>query len=227
MAIDSDQPSLLKSGLSQLLESGYFSDLQISCNDGTVYNVHKSILCAQSAFFMNALNPDSNFKEAQTNKVPLEHHEPFAVKALIEYFYRFEYTEIDAPINETLLFHVHIYAIGETYDVKGLKKLACDRFEAIVANKSFRELDLPSAIKAIYNTTVEIDKGLRGKAIAIARADIKAVMESKEFSEMMDECAQFSKDLARSLVEDPLTAPCESEGDEEEHDEEEEGEDEY
>ncbi|KAK8158474.1 hypothetical protein IWX90DRAFT_1527 [Phyllosticta citrichinensis] len=206
MADASDQPTLLKSGLSKLLDSGHFSDLQISCSDGTTYKVHKIILCAQSPFFMNALNPESNFKEAQTNKVPLEHDEPFAVKALIEYFYRSEYTDIDAPINELLLFHVHIYAIGETYGVQGLKKLACDRFETVVAGKTFGELDLPTAIKTIYTTTVGTDKGLREKAVAIARADVKVVVKLKGFREMMDECAQFSKDVALSLIHDPITA---------------------
>ncbi|KAK7564976.1 hypothetical protein IWX49DRAFT_291936 [Phyllosticta citricarpa] len=202
MADDGGPLALIKTGYTKLLESGYFSDLQISCSDGTVYNVHKIVLCSQSAFFMNALNPESNFQEAQTNRVPLEHDEPFAVKALIEYLYRFEYTDVGAPVNELLLFHVHIYAIGETYGVQGLKKLACDRFQAVVEDKTFEKLDLPMAIKVIYTTTVSTDRGLRDKAIEIVRADLNVITELKGFPEMMAECAQFSKDLALSLAED-------------------------
>ncbi|KAK7515416.1 hypothetical protein IWZ03DRAFT_415446 [Phyllosticta citriasiana] len=120
MAGDDDNPRP-----PNLLESGLFSDFRIRCHDGTVYNVHKNILCTQSQFFKNALNPTSNFLEAQSNTVKLENDDPGTVKALIEYFYCSTYMEaIEGLPSELLLFHNQVYAIGNKYRVQGLKDLA-------------------------------------------------------------------------------------------------------
>lgn len=41
-----------------LLDTGEHSDLILRCSDGTVFNVHKAIVCSQSQFFRNACKPE-------------------------------------------------------------------------------------------------------------------------------------------------------------------------
>lgn len=48
--------------LRRLFNSPQYSDLKISSGDGTVYHVHKSIVCTQSEFFANACNLEPGFK---------------------------------------------------------------------------------------------------------------------------------------------------------------------
>ncbi|KLO81753.1 uncharacterized protein LW93_6906 [Fusarium fujikuroi] len=78
-----------KKVLADLLKTGDYSDLTISCGKDR-YPVHKAIICPRSHFFKAAC--DGKFKEAQTGTINLPDDDPIAVRMMIEYFYHATYT---------------------------------------------------------------------------------------------------------------------------------------
>ncbi|CVL07633.1 uncharacterized protein FMAN_14510 [Fusarium mangiferae] len=95
--------------LADLLKTGDYSDLTISCGKDQ-YHVHKAIICPRSPFFKAAC--DGKFKEAQTGTIDLPDDDPIAVRMMIEYLYHATYMPpdgttiirddaIDAHLSET------------------------------------------------------------------------------------------------------------------------------
>ncbi|KAF5569597.1 hypothetical protein FPANT_13896, partial [Fusarium pseudoanthophilum] len=74
--------------LANLLKTGKYSDLTISCGNDQ-YRVHKAIICPRSNFFEAAFSGE--FKEAQTGEIDLPDDDPVAVKMMIEYLYHDTY----------------------------------------------------------------------------------------------------------------------------------------
>lgn len=101
-----------------------------------------------------------------------------------------------------MLFHVQTYAIGEIYGVIGIKNLAKRRFEKL-AWASWECSTFPVAIQAIYNTTMESDRGLRDVAVEVATTHIGKLLEMDGYRAMMDEVGPFGKEIARNLFQTP------------------------
>ncbi|KAK8158473.1 hypothetical protein BKA80DRAFT_303050 [Phyllosticta citrichinensis] len=147
----------------------------------------------------------SDLQEAQSGVINLENDDPASVKALIEYCYRFKYEEDDrAKPNEAFLFHILVYAIGETYRIQGLKELVKKHCKHMLES-DLALLGLPLAIKTIYTTTVVSDRGLRDLVVKKTRNDLQYVTALDGFDAMMGEVGEFSRDLVRSMQRD-LTA---------------------
>ncbi|THX70936.1 hypothetical protein D6D05_08435 [Aureobasidium pullulans] len=112
----------LASTIAKLHKSGAYSDFKIVCGQNT-YNVHKAIICPQSAFFKAACRPDT-FQEGRTGIIVIPatagrdaayHEKPVkvddfdwdldvetttAVKLMIHYFYHHKYLEGDGEFNQ-------------------------------------------------------------------------------------------------------------------------------
>ncbi|KAK8176726.1 hypothetical protein BC567DRAFT_296264 [Phyllosticta citribraziliensis] len=192
----------LKAGLREMLESGLYADLQLHCSDGSFYNVHKMVLCSQSAFFKSAVDPRNNFSDPYSNRIRLDKDEPAAVRALLEYLYRFEYdVPRDNDKGALFLFHIKVCAIGEAYGVKGLRDQAIDRAKIVFENAAtVKDLRMDLAIKAIYEMDVASDSGLRHLIVELCTGKIHELLEIGEFSEAMDAVGCFGNDLVRALV---------------------------
>ncbi|KAF2135470.1 uncharacterized protein K452DRAFT_215462, partial [Aplosporella prunicola CBS 121167] len=173
------------------LDTGKYSDLAVKCSNGDIYNVHKLVLCSQSNVFRNACDPGKNFKEANEGVIHMNEDSPEIVKALLEFLYRFDYS---VPEDSGMLFHVQAYAMGEIYAVGGMKDLAKARFRnnALV---SWACPTFPPAVKAIYNTTPETDRGLRDVAVEVAAAHVEDLLNDESYRNTMDEVGPFGKDL--------------------------------
>ena len=61
--------------------------------------------------------------ESSARSVTLEDDDPRIVRAMLEYFYSFNYTSIPSPDREMVdfEFHAFMYGIGEKYEVMKLK----------------------------------------------------------------------------------------------------------
>lgn len=117
---------------------------------------------------------------------------------MLDYLYTKDYSNPYSEDEEdSLLFHVVVYALGEIYAISGLKRLARTRFwkAGHLIKKSHI---LASAIQAIYGSTPESDKGLRDVVVMIAEKQIEDHMKNHEFREMMDGLGQFREDLVAS-----------------------------
>ncbi|KAI5457494.1 hypothetical protein BGZ63DRAFT_394864 [Mariannaea sp. PMI_226] len=83
----------LRLSLDKLFTSGSYSDLTILCGEDR-YQVHKAVICPRSDFFEAICN--SSFKEANTGEIDLPDDDSLAVKMMIQYFYRLDYSNIPA-----------------------------------------------------------------------------------------------------------------------------------
>lgn len=68
----------------QLLQTGLFSDVKVTCKDRT-WNLHKNILCSRSQWFDRALN--GHFVESKTGVVDITNFEPSEIDCLLAYVY--------------------------------------------------------------------------------------------------------------------------------------------
>ncbi|KAK8158479.1 hypothetical protein BKA80DRAFT_115061 [Phyllosticta citrichinensis] len=160
------------------------------------------VLCSQSAFFKSAVDPRNNFSDPYCDRIRLDEEEPAAVRALLEYLYRFEYdVPRDNDKGALFLFHIKVCAIGEVYGVKGLRDQAIDRAKIVFENApTLKELRMDLAIKAIYDMDVATDSGLRHLIVELCKVKIHELLEMGEFSEAMDSVGCFGNDLVRALV---------------------------
>ncbi|KAK8074038.1 hypothetical protein PG994_004937 [Apiospora phragmitis] len=67
-----------------LLESGLFSDAEVSAGD-KVWRVHTAILCSRSDYFKKAFT--GRFKEGQTGKLKIRNQDPDNVYRLLKFLY--------------------------------------------------------------------------------------------------------------------------------------------
>ncbi|KAH7139567.1 hypothetical protein B0J11DRAFT_589460 [Dendryphion nanum] len=95
---------ILLASLKELLQSGNYSDLTITCGQD-IYKAHKVIICSRTAFFANAIRfPGKESKEAT---IDLPEDEPATIKLLMQYMYEGEYhpfhVETSKPSDKTIL----------------------------------------------------------------------------------------------------------------------------
>ncbi|KAL0258082.1 hypothetical protein SLS55_007253 [Diplodia seriata] len=205
-----DDPILrLKNNLVNFWKNSEFSDLLIRCNNGDEHRAHRVILCSQSEFFRRACNPKTGFKEALSGVIELHHDDPATVRAMLEFCYTFTYTcpsppppspspaAPHSPVEERMIFHVHMYAVGEIYDIPALKRLATANFERDVDHRFPR---FPAAVRAVYETTPASDRGLRDVALRVCAIHARDLLGTPAFDDMMDELGVFGRELARQLA---------------------------
>jgi BTB/POZ domain len=65
------------------------------------YKVHKVVLCGQSDFFKKACN--GGFREASSGVIEMKEDDPAAVKAMLQFFYTFDYEYEKAPDSDVVL----------------------------------------------------------------------------------------------------------------------------
>jgi hypothetical protein len=139
----------LISGLTEVLRTGKYSDLTITCGDRQ-WEVHKAIMCSASKLVSNEC--DSNMRESQTNVIKHEEFDEDTVDSMISYVYTGKYTvdgeydlrkeifggdrelgempKVPKSINDLLITHINVYAIGNYFDIPALKTAAAARFSA-------------------------------------------------------------------------------------------------
>lgn len=134
--------------------------------------------------------------------IELRHDDPATVRAMLEFCYTFTYTcptssSPSSPNEDAMIFHVHMYAVGEIYDIPSLKALAARNFDRDV-NHAFPRF--PAAVRAIYETTPDSDRGLRDRALRVCAAHAAELLANPAFEDVMDQLGVFGKEFARQLV---------------------------
>ncbi|SMR49069.1 unnamed protein product [Zymoseptoria tritici ST99CH_3D1] len=169
----------LKKGLSDLYTLGNFTDFTIKYGP-CVANVHKAVICAQSAYFKIACD-ENGFKEGKISMITLDisddpaSDDVEAIGYLIHFFYHLDY-EVKmrgadsgqtsqariAPSmpGDSALAHAKVFAVAEKYQVPGLKELAVSKFKAAM-EISQENADLAEIITTVFTTTPETVRDLR------------------------------------------------------------------
>lgn len=137
----------------------------------------------------------------------MNHDQNWAVRAMLQYFYRLDY-DSDYSSNLPLLsFHAVIYTIADKYNVSGLKSLAARKFGTIVEQQWTDDeefmLDFFDAIHYIYNNTLESDHLLRDIAVATVQKHVDKLLNPDtasrsvflEGKSLLSECPDFAVDL--------------------------------
>lgn len=128
--------------------------------------------------------------------IHINEDDPEVVRALLEYLYRLDYT---MPENSDILFHIRAYAIAEVYDVQGMKALATERFQAL-GRVGWNSPTFPRAVKEIYGTTPDSDRGLRDVVVGVAVEHVQELLKKEDFQKAVDETGPFGKDLLRAVL---------------------------
>lgn len=121
-----------------------------------------------------------------------------------------DWTPIDTNRLRKLLSHqlVHnasLYGMGEKYGIQGLKGIVSEKFAAILQRPVY-VIDgekvsmtdtkaLGKAIKCIYDTTPESDKGLRDQVLRCVKRRLKLLLSMEEFKAVLAEVPDFSYQL--------------------------------
>ncbi|CAK4030348.1 Kelch repeat and BTB domain-containing [Lecanosticta acicola] len=164
-----NKPSALSQGsaqdVSSLFNNPRYSDLTIKCGDRT-WSVHKNIVCTRCEFFDGACK--GGFQEATSNEITLDHDEPDAVHALLEYIYSAEY---GSQGHEALSLHVEVAIIADKYNMTHLNRLATEKFTQCSANIARDGGTNPSpftrAIALLYSTDINALQGIRDCAMEV------------------------------------------------------------
>lgn len=104
-----------------------------------------------------------------------------------------------------LLHNVSLYGMGEKYGIQGLKGIVSEKFAAVLLHPRYlvdgksvsmiNAKDLGKAIKCIYDTTPESDKGLRDQVLRYAKRWLKLLLSMEVFKAVLAEVPDFSYQL--------------------------------
>ena len=114
-----------------------------------------------------------------------------------------------------LVCNASLYSMGEKYGINGLKSIASEKFAVVLKQ---REWIMPwnspnisigalgTAIRRIYDTTPESDKGLRDQVLGYAKLHLKGLLTQEDFKVLLAEIPEFSYQL---LVQQAESMPSE------------------
>ena len=115
---------------------------------------------------------------------------------MIQYLYHLEY---DLPDFENslekagLVFHAEMYSLADKYNIRGMKVLAQDHFQDR-ANGNCRVKEFPTAIRTVYKTTVDEDRGLRDVVVDIISMNTD-LLDRPEIKEAVKDTADLAFEL--------------------------------
>lgn len=102
-------------------------------------------------------------------------------------------------LENPLVFHAKVYAIGEKYDIAPLKDLAKTKTKNILTLE-WTPTCFFAAVNEVYQSTIPKDRGLRDIYAQVATVQGPQLFANKEF-EVMDQNGQFWRDFAKTLSE--------------------------
>ncbi|TID23405.1 Leptomycin B resistance protein pmd1 [Venturia nashicola] len=187
-------------GIADLLDSGEYSDMSITCKQ-KVFKVHKAIVCTRSSFFRNAMK-NGTFTESESGNIDVSDDDPLAVEAVLRFVYQGSYSSLAENNKDAMILHTQVYNLAEMYAIKNLKTVAAAEFEKL-AKKDFKLPTLPLAIKEIYENCPADDKTLRDIATRIVLSNYDSLLKPTkgdfENTKLM-ELGDFGRDLLHAKL---------------------------
>ncbi|KAK3626407.1 hypothetical protein LTR56_019270 [Elasticomyces elasticus] len=195
-----DGIATLLTGISGLLKSEKFTDLEVRLGD-RVWNVHKSIVCARSEFFVKACNGE--FREGKEGIVELHDDEPDVIDKMFHYMYNNEYDDADTE-TVPVLFNVRIVAAAEKYFVDHLALLAVSKLDYYVED-SWATRPFADGIEETYTTTADTDRQLRDAFLEVVDRHADELFDKDStryphFQAMAAKTVSFSMEVAARLA---------------------------
>ncbi|KAE9963535.1 hypothetical protein BLS_009204 [Venturia inaequalis] len=210
-------PSGVNTAIRKCFESGKYSDLVIR-SGRRKFNVHKNVVCGQSEWFEKAVKENA-FLEGETGVISMNEDKLDAVAAMLDYLYTQDYAissvagqssgrdDFDTVLNKSwpaaMKFNLQVYELANRFRIPGLKHLAEYNFRSVAEN----QWDLPEfteAVKYAYSIAPPGPTGQDLRNIVIRNSASQARYlfgkGQEAFVDMMEEVAEFGKDLSRELA---------------------------
>ncbi|EWG54952.1 hypothetical protein FVEG_13034 [Fusarium verticillioides 7600] len=200
----------------QARESGEFTDFTFACK-GRNIEVHKIIICSQSPVFRAACA--GQFKEAFSGTYDLSSHQPDMIQLMVDYLYTGDYYIEKDETDETntasnsgaLSTHAIMYALGEEYDIKGLRDLSAQKYSWSL-DETLELDEFLNSIPFVYTLTPDSSGCLRDPALEFARNKLRDAGGQSDirdaFDELLIECPEFLKELLYYCVQAPSFGYC-------------------
>ncbi|KAF2213786.1 hypothetical protein CERZMDRAFT_95824 [Cercospora zeae-maydis SCOH1-5] len=130
-------------------------------------------LLAQAGFYDQASSPSRSRTDSACSKQPpttTSSHRPDTPQQGSQFKGEGEHAEDndDTEAESHPVLHTQIYALGEKYDIQPLKQLARRKFE-MAAACYYDAPELADAIRLVYQSTVDTDRGLRDIVLQLFR----------------------------------------------------------
>lgn len=116
-----------------------------------------------------------------------------------------EQSDKPTPAFDPLLFHILMYSLADRMLIKGLKVLSQQNVERELVQRLDAN-SFPQAIREIYLSTPENDRGLRDSAIKITMDHLTSLRSQEEVNptalenELLKSTPQFSYDLLVAIM---------------------------
>lgn len=174
--------------LGQLLDSSDFSDFTLHVGRRS-FRCHKAILSARSPFFQGMFRNQSN-QENVSGEATLEDVTPEAVSAILEYIYKDSCSELTKQPME-------IMAAADRFCLDRLK-LQCQ--EVLV-----RDMTVANVCERIRAADLYGAPKLKKKALNIFQRNHQAILESREWNDLENDCPSLAASVLKQLVTLPGT----------------------
>ncbi|KAI9809482.1 MAG: hypothetical protein M1826_003896, partial [Phylliscum demangeonii] len=161
--------------------------------------------------------------EAESANIRLDDDELPLVRRMIDFLYKLDYSDEGEPPNPSseyedgavirespptdllecsaLTVHARMYAIADKYQIPGLKDLSKRKFSTTVTDKWNNE-SFSHAVRVVYNSTPQNDRGLRDVVARIGREHIHALRDRGEFKCVLREVNDFTLNVLNLAVND-------------------------
>ncbi|OTA98738.1 hypothetical protein M426DRAFT_17146 [Hypoxylon sp. CI-4A] len=195
-----NEAELLKESGRDLLESGNFSDVTVSCGNRT-WKLHRAVICVRCPYFNTVFSGSS--KEATTSRFTLKDQIPEDVDGVIRYLYTGEITKEFAAQGP-----VELARAAELFQLRGLMNKAVE-----IAGNIFQKLrdshrnpyEAPCgdidvffhAAKIAYNSDSTFYAPLRERVVQFAMNTQYLAIKEKRFLGLLDEIPEMAVDLLK------------------------------
>lgn len=134
---------------------------------------------------------------------------------MVAFLYNFDYDNDmpDEPDMSLLQLHARMFALADQYDIPSLGTLALRKYSSR-CTVSWNPIEFLGSIQIVYETTPSCIRQLRKTVCMVIRKHLPSMLREEHVAQMCEEVftenVEFTKDLLRSYVSDPLYGNCQS-----------------
>ncbi|EGE02089.1 hypothetical protein TEQG_01129 [Trichophyton equinum CBS 127.97] len=181
--------------LGDCFDSSRFADITIRTADDE-YKVHKLILCNHSPFFSRML--EHGWKESLEGVVELKDDDPQAIKAMLSFMYKFDYTNPADGCAASFIFDAQLFAVAEKYIMEGLKSCVEEKFHQSILS-DWKSEDYPDVIRGVFGIPTT-DPSLRDTLVQVSCSNINELIEKDGFKSALNDVPGFAVQLVTRLA---------------------------
>ena len=158
----------------------------------------------------NLIVVSNPMQESAEKTINLEDCNSVAIRCMLDFMYDGSYLIPNRPrgpglshevhaqwTEDKLLGHSRIYALGDRYDVPGLKSAVCRQFKSDV----FRTTLSHSLLREVYTSTPSGDRGLRDMICREREVYMCSWLTSEANKDLFDEIPDFRNDIMSKAAE--------------------------